>query len=390
MSRNLQLIEKYNLENYPCFLPQADAVWLVDDHEEIPTEWKLTSLPFEDNLWSKFESNLKQVETKRPQDLFLEDLARAKTYWQLSLEDNSKLHVLPILIDALENQEAIHLDFRLPRDSKVHILLIEKNSSAKDHAEMANSTEETEKMRNISINIEVMEASEVEMTYIHPLYVSDDNNIYLKQDQAKVCMYNATLAKDASFRWTSINLGDSLYERGHVYLEGEGAYADVGGASYAQEGSKQSYVSHLHANKPHGKLMIHNHGVVESGGEGHFASIADIKKGSYQTKAREENRFMTLDINAKAYADPTLLIDEHDVEASHQATVGQIDQNQLYYLQSRGLSKEQASRLMTAAFLTPLFSRISIEEVKNSLIERFYEKMHVSEILGEEEEVHHG
>ena len=92
---------------------------------------------------------------------------------------------------------------------------------------------------------------------------------------------------------------------------------------------------------------------------------------------------MTLGAGAKALADPTLLIDEYDVEASHQATVGQIDEETLYYLQSRGLDIRQATRLMTAGFLTPLFDRVSLEGLKRRLLEAFYEKIELESTLTE-------
>ena len=64
---------------------------------------------------------------------------------------------------------------------------------------------------------------------------------------------------------------------------------------------------------------------------------------------------------------PVLLIDENEVKASHATTLGQPDENQLYYLQTRGLSRSQALGLLTLGYLLPISELFDNEEIKEKL-----------------------
>lgn len=70
---------------------------------------------------------------------------------------------------------------------------------------------------------------------------------------------------------------------------------------------------------------------------------------------------------ARGDANPILLIDEDDVTAGHAASVGRVDPLQVYYLKSRGLTEEEAQRLLIHGFLDPVVSQLPIESVKKQL-----------------------
>jgi Fe-S cluster assembly protein SufD len=70
---------------------------------------------------------------------------------------------------------------------------------------------------------------------------------------------------------------------------------------------------------------------------------------------------------ARGDANPILLIDEDDVKAGHAASVGQVNPDQIYYLMSRGISKEEAQRLVIYGFLAPVVSEIPMEKVQSQL-----------------------
>lgn len=193
------------------------------------------------------------------------------------------------------------------------------------------------------------------------------------------CLYHVKVAQNANFRWTGVNFGDSLLEKGLIELKGQGASADVAGAAYIPAHSLQEYQNLVVCEGVSTRAKMLNHGVVEDFGEGSFASIADIKKGASGAAAREDNRFITLGDAAKANADPTLLIDEADVQASHAATVGQMDEETMYYLRSRGLTAEQAKRLVTIGFLNPLLDRIDLPELREEIRAFLTEKVNHTE-----------
>ncbi len=90
-----------------------------------------------------------------------------------------------------------------------------------------------------------------------------------------------------------------------------------------------------------------------------FEGVGKIHKGMVRSQAFQHNRGVVLGDKARLDANPLLLIDEHDVEAGHGAAIGRIDENQLYYLMSRGMTKTEAEKLIIQGYLAPLKRTIS-------------------------------
>ncbi len=100
-----------------------------------------------------------------------------------------------------------------------------------------------------------------------------------------------------------------------------------------------------------------------------FNAIGKIDDGASKANAEQESRILMLSGKARGDANPILLIDEDDVTAGHAASVGRIDEMQMYYLQSRGITKEEAERLIIHGFLAPVVSELPIETIKTQLTE---------------------
>ena len=115
--------------------------------------------------------------------------------------------------------------------------------------------------------------------------------------------------------------------------------------------------------------MILKHGVVKDEATAIFNGIGKIEKGGTGSNAEQESRLLILSDRARADANPILLIDENEVTAGHAATVGRVDPLELFYLMSRGISKEEAERLIIRGFLEPVVSELKSEGVKKLLAE---------------------
>lgn len=305
---------------------------------------------------SVFERVLYQPETKRKQKVFLADLAKPEA--TLAAKLTPAKGQLVSLLERPTRGEAVHIHVEVPAGSAARLYLFEE---AKQEA-----TSEGEGRPAVFFTADVGRDAHLEILYLHPVYGVSNKN-YLKKDEFITVLYHATVEENGTFKWTGINFGDSLLEKGLVELKEKHANADIGGAAYIQAGSRQEYQNLVVCETLSGQAKMTNHGVVEDEGEGHFAGIADIIKGAAGTVVREDNRFITLGERARAFADPTLLIDEYDVQASHAATVGQVEEELLFYLQSRGMTKDQARRLVTVGFLTPLLDRVATRELAEAL-----------------------
>ena len=90
-------------------------------------------------------------------------------------------------------------------------------------------------------------------------------------------------------------------------------------------------------------------------------------KGAKGADAQQENRVLMLSRAARGDANPILLIDDNDVFAGHAASVGRVDEQQLYYLMSRGIPKKTAERLVIRGFLGPVLTRVPSADVRQRL-----------------------
>ncbi|HBF67879.1 MAG TPA: hypothetical protein DDW20_00960 [Firmicutes bacterium] len=103
-----------------------------------------------------------------------------------------------------------------------------------------------------------------------------------------------------------------------------------------------------------------------------FSGINHIKTGAKKSVTSQNAKIIVFDRNAVGIASPILKIDENDVKASHAAIVGQLNSDHMFYLMSRGLSKEDARQLITLGYLEPiskLFNAENKEKIKKAIEE---------------------
>lgn len=186
--------------------------------------------------------------------------------------------------------------------------------------------------------------------------VSCNEEIYL-QSQA-ICQCGYAELSDGSI--------DASY---HYYLEGEGADAKVRMAILSKEKERKHYEVLIEHRKPHTYGQMDNYGVVKDEGHLIIDGIGTITKGQHGSASHQTNKIMVFDLHCVAGANPYLYIDEYDVKASHAAGVGKMDEEHLYYLQSRGLTKKQAMHLITYGYLKPV-----IEVIDNEMLKERFEK----------------
>lgn len=150
----------------------------------------------------------------------------------------------------------------------------------------------------------------------------------------------------------------------------------VEGASVTDSNKNQTFIAnHLEGNTT---SNLNNYGIVSEGGEYFLDVVGSIVKGAVGSKAHQDSRILTISDNQKTTVLPQLLIDENDVEASHAATVGQIDEMQLYYMQSRGLSEMESMALLMSGYLMPIARAIKDKELSKHVEDLINSK--VSEI----------
>ena len=158
-----------------------------------------------------------------------------------------------------------------------------------------------------------------------------------------------------------------------VDLKEEGASALIRLASLsADKDDKEISISINHfVGKTYGR--VDNYGVCKDLGKLLFAGTSHIFENAIKSKTQQNAKIMVFDEASNAIAKPILKIDENDIEASHAAVVGKINDEHLFYLTSRGISEVDAKQLITFGYLKPILAGFNNEETRNyisSLIER--------------------
>ncbi|MGV3274070.1 Fe-S cluster assembly protein SufD [Staphylococcus sp. 11261D007BR] len=179
-----------------------------------------------------------------------------------------------------------------------------------------------------------------------------------------------TTANDATINWSLglMNEGDQIIDN-TTNLVGDRSTSELKSVVVGRGDQKINLTSQIIQYGKETDGYILKHGVMKENASSIFNGIGYIKNGGSKSSANQESRVLMLSENARGDANPILLIDEDDVEAGHAASVGRVDPEQLYYLMSRGISQEEAERLVIHGFLDPVVRELPIQDVQRQLRE---------------------
>lgn len=177
-------------------------------------------------------------------------------------------------------------------------------------------------------------------------------------------------ARDARIEWALglMNDGDTISEN-VTHLIGDNSAGDTKTVVVGRGSQKQNFTTKVVHWGKNTDGQILKHGVMKDSASSIFNGIGKIEHGATKSNAEQESRVLMLSPQARGDANPILLIDEDDVTAGHAASVGRVDPLQLFYLMSRGITKQEAERLVIHGFLAPVVNVLPIEGVKKQLTE---------------------
>lgn len=138
-------------------------------------------------------------------------------------------------------------------------------------------------------------------------------------------------------------------------------------ASLSENKDNKKFDISAYHNAPNTVAHLDNYGVCRDDGKLVFSGVCHIIKGSHGSKAHQNAKIMVFDKVSNGIAKPILKIDENDIEASHAAVVGKINDEHIFYLTSRGLTVDEAKRLITLGYLKPIMAGFDDEKVKEEI-----------------------
>ncbi len=163
---------------------------------------------------------------------------------------------------------------------------------------------------------------------------------------------HARVGERASFKSFTLSLSGARSRTAiTVALAGAHASADIDGLYFGKGRAKLDHVTDILHAVPDTRSSETWAGVLDERAEGGFQGVIRIARDAARSATRQLTRTLLLSNDAEAHAKPELHIDCDDVQASHGATVGQLDAIEQFYLESRGIAPEDARRMLIRAFI---------------------------------------
>jgi Fe-S cluster assembly protein SufD len=191
-----------------------------------------------------------------------------------------------------------------------------------------------------------------------------------------IATLEASIGRSAAFSSHSISLGGALTRNDANATLSEGSDAILNGL-YICNGTQHvdNHTSIDHA-MPHATSHELYKGILDDKSYAVFNGKIIVRQDAQKTDSKQTNKNLVLSDDATINTKPELQIWADDVRCTHGATIGQLDSEMLFYLQSRGIGKKDARNLLIYAFAQDIVDRIKVQSLRDSLERILFEKFH--------------
>jgi len=172
----------------------------------------------------------------------------------------------------------------------------------------------------------------------------------------------AIVQKNGVIEWVNGNNGSKvtmLYPTS--VLVGEHAKSDFIGIAFAGKGQNQDTGTKVYHMAPNTASTVQSKSISKDGGITSYRGLLHIKKGAKNCKSHVRCDALMVDNISKSNTFPSMDVKEKEVELGHEATVGKISDEQVFYLMSRGLKQETARQMIVSGFIEPVVKALPLE-----------------------------
>jgi Fe-S cluster assembly protein SufD len=246
-----------------------------------------------------------------------------------------------------ENEMVQHRNlFVAEKNSQADVIICDHTLS--NHLFLTNSVSEMAVAENASLDV-----VRVQNEHNHSVQIT---NSWIEQ------------AASSNAKHTTITLhGGKVRNNLNVKLKGENAFCEANGLFLIDKAQHVDNFTIIEHQVPHCVSSQHYKGVLDDTSTGAFAGKIHVYPDAQKTEAYQSNNNILLTRDARMHTKPQLEIYADDVKCSHGATIGQIDENALFYLQARGISKEEARLMLMYAFADDVISGIKEEALRGRI-----------------------
>jgi len=174
----------------------------------------------------------------------------------------------------------------------------------------------------------------------------------------------------ATINFIEGNIGSRLTRSDiEVDLAGDSSESQIVGAFFGHDDQHFDVNARVWHHGEHTTADLVTRGVLDDEARSVYEGVQDVGRDAWDTSSFQRENTLMLSDDAEADASPKLIINNHDTEASHAATVGQVDREDLFYMTSRGISEEQARNTLVEGFFVPVLEEIAVDELRDDLRE---------------------
>ncbi|WP_232701149.1 Fe-S cluster assembly protein SufD [Halobacterium wangiae] len=178
----------------------------------------------------------------------------------------------------------------------------------------------------------------------------------------------------STVNWIEGNLGSRLTKTSvSTELNGDSSETKIVGAFFGHDDQHFDLDAKVWHRAEHTTADLVTRGVIDDHARSVYEGVQDVGRDAWDTSSYQRENTLMLSDESEADASPKLIINNHDTEASHSATVGQIDQEDLFYMQNRGVPVQAATNMLVEGFFVPVLEEIEVDELREDLEARIHE-----------------
>jgi Fe-S cluster assembly protein SufD len=244
-----------------------------------------------------------------------------------------------------------------------HTLVVTEKSSSVTILESIESGESVDSDARYFSNLVEIDAGE--NSYVQYGSLQD-----LEEDTYSYSLKRADVGTYATVNWIEGNLGSRL-TRSDVEseLNGDSAETKIVGAFFGHSDQHFDVNARVWHNAENTTADLVTRGVLDDEARSVYEGVQDVGRDAWNTSSYQRENTLMLSDDSEADASPKLIIQNHDTEASHSATVGQVDQEDLFYMVSRSVPPQQARNMLVEGFFVPVLEEIEVDEFREDLEE---------------------
>ncbi len=207
-------------------------------------------------------------------------------------------------------------------------------------------------------------------------YVQFGNLQDLDETTYVYSLREADIGTYATANWIECNVGSHLTKSSvESHLNGDSSESKITGAFYGHDDQHFDIDARVWHNAEHTTADLVTRGVIDDVARSVYEGVQHVGADAWDTSSYQRENTLMLSDESEADASPKLIINNHDTEASHSATVGQVSETDMFYMTSRGLTDRLARNMLVEGFFVPVFEEIEVEELREDLRDRIQDRL---------------